>query len=142
MNQNSNECAEPAACAELADRIIRELLIIARQWVVLRFLMDEEGRQGGLAQWGHVNGQPPVRLAALHDVVNELIAQGLVEWVQEPDGAHPRQIRLSSLGRQFVHRMLDRSHPGAIQQTLDSCRCTDPHQLVEILEKAFHRLEQ
>jgi hypothetical protein len=141
MNRSPSECIDRTAGVELADRIIRELLRIARQWVVLRFLVDEESRQGGPVQLSDISSQPFHRQAALYTVISELSFQGPIKWTRSPESRHPGPIRLTAHGRQFVVHTLDRLHQGSIQQTINNCRCADLEQLLELLGNVFYRLE-
>lgn len=141
MNESPCEQAVPTPGQNLADRIIHELLHIARQWVVLRFLVDEELRQGGPVQLSGIGDQAFQRQAALFTVINELTFQGLIEWTAGDDGGHPGLIRPTPQGRHFVEHILECPHPGNIQRTIRDSYCTDLGQLLDLLEKVFHRLE-
>jgi hypothetical protein len=142
MDQIPNNSTSSTADTELADLIIRELLRIARQWVVMRFLVDEEVRQSGPFQLGDLSGQSLPRRIAFNAMIDELSIQGLLEWTEGSQGRQSGLIRVTQQGLLFVIQTITPPHQRGNQQTINNFRCADLEQLFVLLEKAFYRLEK
>lgn len=127
--------------AAVSDRLALELLRVARQWVVLRFLADAEARLGRPVSLLQFENETLERKVLLYEALHELCAQRLIRWVGNgPMSLFDGSIQLTPDGRSYTARVAERLREISLKHTMDDCRCGSLGEVVDVLENRFHRI--